>query len=133
MWPQEVKSVVRDREGEVPAPEIANRRRSERVMLQIPVIVVAETRERVQVKEEAQTLVVNAHGGLLKVKMELLAGQPMLLVNSTNGLEQSCRVVRIEQTSQDYFAVAFEFDRPSPKFWPVVFPPADWGLPSWGV
>jgi hypothetical protein len=26
--------------------------------------------------------------------------------------------------------VAFEFDQPAPKFWPVTFPPVDWGLPS---
>jgi len=25
--------------------------------------------------------------------------------------------------------VAFEFDRPNPKFWPVVFPPSDWEAP----
>ena len=109
--------------------ETTNRRRSERVMLQMPVRVVAETPEREQVQEDAQTLVVNAHGGLMKLKMELLQGQPMILVNPKNGMEQSCRVVRIEQPSPDYFAVAFEFDRPSPKFWPVVFPPADWAMP----
>jgi hypothetical protein len=40
--------------------------------------------------------------------------------------------VRIDQPSADYFAVAFEFDRPSPKFWPVTFPPADWELPKSG-
>ena len=109
-------------------PQGADRRRSERVMLQMPVTVLAETPERVQVQEETQTLVVNAHGGLLKLKMELLAGQPLILVNKQNGMKQGCRVVRIEQPSPDYFAVAFEFDRPAPKFWPVVFPPADWGL-----
>lgn len=111
-------------------PQGADRRRSERVMLQMPVTVLAETPERVQVQEDTHTLVVNAHGGLLKLKMELLAGQPLILVNRQNGMKQSCRVVRIEQPSPDYFAVAFEFDRPAPKFWPVVFPPADWGLPK---
>lgn len=111
-------------------PEVANRRRSERVMIQLAVTVLAETPERVKVREEASTLVVNAHGGLLKLKMELLAGQPLTLINPKNGIKQSCRVVRIEQPSPDYFAVAFEFDHPSPKFWPIVFPPKDWELPS---
>jgi hypothetical protein len=97
-------------------------------MLQIPVTVLAETPERVQVQEDTHTLVVNAHGGLMKLKMELLSGQPLILVNPQNGLEQSCRVVRIDQPSPDYFAVAFEFDRPAPKFWPVTFPPLDWGV-----
>jgi hypothetical protein len=103
----------------------ANRRRSERVMLQIPVTVLTETHEREQVKEVTHTLVVNAHGGLLKLKMEVLAGQPLVLVNS-KGLQEQCHVVRIDQPSPDYYAVAFQFDEPSPMFWPVSFPPADW-------
>jgi hypothetical protein len=110
--------------------DAANRRRSERVMLQIPVKVLTETPERVQVEEDTHTLVVNAHGGLLKLKLELLQGQPILLVNPQTGMEQSCRVVRIDQPSPDYFAVAFEFDQPAPKFWPVTFPPKDWEIPK---
>jgi hypothetical protein len=112
----------------VPAldPNPANRRRSERVMLQVPVTVLTETHEREQVQEQTQTLVVNAHGGLLKLKMEVLAGQPLVLVNS-KGQQEQCHVVRIDQPSPDYFAVAFQFDAHSPLFWPVTFPPADWG------
>jgi hypothetical protein len=104
-----------------------NRRRSERVMLQVAITVLAETPERVQVQEETHTLVVNAHGGMLKLKMEVLSGQPLTLVHAKSGKREPAHVVRIEQPSPDYFAVAFEFDRPSPNFWPVVFPPSDWG------
>jgi len=114
----------------VPASDPSNRRRSERVMLQIPVTVLAETRDRVQVQEKTHTLVVNAHGGLIKLKMDLLAGQPIILVNPQTGVEESGHVVRIEQPSPDYFAIAFEFERPSPNFWPVVFPPRDWENPK---
>jgi hypothetical protein len=112
----------------MPAPDAnpANRRRSERVILQVPVTVLTETPEREQVQEDTHTWVVNAHGGLLKLKMEVLAGQPFVLVNRA-GLQEQCHVVRIEQPSSDYYAVAFQFDEPSPRFWPVTFPPADWG------
>jgi hypothetical protein len=103
----------------------ANRRRSVRVMLQVPVTVLTETPDREQVQEDAHTLVVNAHGGLLKLKMEVLAGQPLVLVNN-KGVQEQCHVVRIEQPSPDYYAVAFQFDEPAPTFWPVSFPPADW-------
>jgi hypothetical protein len=103
-----------------------NRRRSERVMLQMKVIVIAEDVQRKSRQEEALTLVVNAHGGLLKMKMEVHVGQPMLLMNPQKRVEQNCRVVRVEDTSTEYFSVAFEFDKPNPKFWPVVFPPSDW-------
>jgi hypothetical protein len=98
-------------------------------MLQMKVTVIAEDIQRASRQEEALTLAVNAHGGLLKMKMDVQLGQPMLLVNPQNKLEQGCRVVRVEDTSPEYFSVAFEFDAPNPKFWPVVFPPADWNAP----
>ena len=107
-------------------PEASNRRRSERVVLQMAVTVIAETAERVERHEEARTLVVNAHGGLIKLQMELLAGQPLTLVHEKSGKREKGHVVRIEQPTGDYYAVAFEFDQPAPNFWPVVFPPADW-------
>ena len=106
-----------------------NRRRSERVMLQMRVTVIAEDIEHQSRQEEALTLVFNAHGGLLKAKMDLHVGQPMRLVNPQNGVEENCRVVRVEDTSPEYFSVAFEFDKPNAKFWPVVFPPPDWHAP----
>jgi hypothetical protein len=106
-----------------------NRRRSERVMLQMKVTVIAEDTERKPRQEEALTLVVNAHGGLLKMKMDVHVGQPMRLVNPQNKVEQNCRVIRVDDTSPDFYSVAFEFDAPNPKFWPVVFPPADWDAP----
>ena len=107
-----------------------NRRRSERVMLQIPITVLAESPERDPLQEDTHTLVVNAHGGLMKLNLELLPGQPIILVNRQTGAEQSCKVVRIDHPAADYFAVAFEFDRPAPKFWPIAFPPSDWEVPK---
>jgi hypothetical protein len=32
----------------------------------------------------------------------------------------------VEDAGLEYYNVAFEFARPAPKFWPIVFPPADW-------
>jgi len=111
-------------------PNEQNRRRSERVMLQIAVTLLAETPQRTQIREYAQTMVVNAHGGMMRVKADLLAGQPLTLIHEKSGKRERAHVVRIEQPSPDYYAVAFEFDRPAPNFWPVVFPPADWGAKS---
>ena len=107
----------------------ANRRRSERVMLQMKVTVIAEDVQRNPHDEEAMTQVVNAHGGLLKMKFDVHVGQPMRLVNPQNRAEQNCRVVRVDETGTEFISVAFEFDQPNPKFWPVVFPPSDWEAP----
>jgi len=103
-----------------------NRRRSERVMLRMRLTVVAEDATRKRQQYEAMTQVVNAHGGLMKMQTELHVGQPMLLLNPQNKVEQRCRVVRIDDTVEGDFAVAFEFDAQNAKFWPVVFPPEDW-------
>jgi hypothetical protein len=96
-------------------------------MLQIPVVVQTRTHEGKDVREQTQTVVVNAHGGLLKLKIEVKAGQPILLINERGKAQQSCHVVRVETSEAGNSAVAFEFDQPAPHFWPVVFPPADWG------
>lgn len=101
-------------------------RRSERVVLRMRITVIAEDTERKRQRCEAMTQVVNAHGGLMRLLLELHVGQPMLLVNPQNNVEQSCRAVRVDDTADGDFAVAFEFDSPNPKFWPVVFPPQDW-------
>jgi hypothetical protein len=106
-----------------------NRRRSERVMLRMSVVVRAQDEERKDIHEEAKTQAVNAHGGLLQMKSRLHLGQGFLLVNPKTNMEQGCRVVRVEDSGLELFNVAFEFDRPAPGFWPIVFPPRDWGLP----
>jgi hypothetical protein len=111
----------------VDASQSNNRRRSERVVLHVPVVVVTETIEKKRVQEETHTLVVNAHGGLLSLKMEVVPGQPVFLINPRNGKEQKCHVVRVENPPGGGLAVAFEFDAPAPHFWPIVFPPRGLG------
>ena len=105
-----------------------NRRRSERVMLQVPIVVTTTSAEGVEMSEETHTLVVNAHGGLLRLDLEVVAGQPMTLTNPKTGAREKCRVIRVDNPPGGHSAVAFEFDRPAPHFWPIVFPPSDWGL-----
>ena len=106
-----------------------NRRRSERVMLQMRLTVIANDTAKKPRNEEAMTMVVNAHGGLLKMKFDVHVGQPMKLVNPHTKVEQGCKVVRVDDTSTEFYSVAIEFDHPNPKFWPVTFPPSDWEAP----
>ncbi len=107
-----------------------NRRRSERVMLRMTLLVIAEDEDRRQLQVEAHSQVVNAHGGLLQMTTHLHVGQSFLLTNPRNRKEISCRVVRIEDSGLQLYNIAFEFDRPAPDFWPIVFPPADWCVPA---
>jgi len=104
----------------------ANRRRSERVMLQIPIVVMTETLEHENLREQTQTMIVNAHGGLVKLLMEVMPGQPIVLMHPRSGVTAAARVIRVENPPGGFTAVGFEFNEVSPKFWPVEFPPADW-------
>jgi len=104
----------------------ANRRRSERVMLKVPVHLSVTSSDGIVTEETTYTQVVNAHGGLLDLEMEIFAGQLFLLTNSKTGVIRECSVVRTQQSPTRGLLVAFQFASPSPDFWPVVFPPKDW-------
>jgi hypothetical protein len=105
----------------------ANRRRSERVMLKVPVLLSLTSREGLVTEEKTYTQVVNAHGGLLGLEMEISAGQQFSLTNSKTGVARECSVVRTQPSpSTPGLLVAFQFATPAPDFWPIVFPPRDW-------
>ena len=106
--------------------EEKNRRRSERVVLRVPLQLSTKMPDGKRISIEAHSLVVNAHGGLLDLGMEMLSGQHVILSNSGTESVATGKVVRVEGSQEGRFSVAFEFDCPAPHFWPVSFPPADW-------
>jgi hypothetical protein len=110
--------------------EERSRRRSERVVLRVPVMLSAIMPGCQRICIESHTLVVNAHGGLLDVGIELVRGQTIRLRNSKTEIVTTGRVLRVEMSDEGRFSVAFEFESPSPHFWPVSFPPADWSVHS---
>jgi len=116
---------------------VSNRRRSQRVYLQVRVV----ARFLLLASEwtaEGETIVVNAHGGTVRIPVApLAAGDIITLTNPATAQVETCRVVRVEaapsqneapakSTSAAGFIVAFAFDRPSPGFWAIDFPPTDW-------
>ena len=103
-------------------------RRSERVLLQVAVIVKTELDDGKRVQFQAFTQRVNAHGGLLESPVRMTISQRITLVNPRSEKEVACRVVQAEGPSGESFAIAFEFDQPNPEFWPITFPPANWGV-----
>ncbi len=110
------------------------KRRSERVKLSVPVIVMTETLEHEQAQEVTHTITVNAHGGLFKLKMELLAGQPMISHEYENQREQRCRVVRVEQLPAAWsLELLLNLRLPAPEFWSVELPPRRLESSSVGV
>jgi hypothetical protein len=109
-------------------PESSNHRRSERVVLRVPIHLSALMPGGKRISIEAHTLVVNAHGGLLVIGTEMVKGQLIRLSNSKTDIVATGKVLRVEGSEDGRFSVAFEFECPAPHFWPVNFPPRDWSL-----
>ena len=107
---------------------LQNRRRSQRVLLQVAVLVRTDMPGGKRLQIQAFTLVVNAHGGLLESPLRMTVDQQITLVNPQTRQEVGCRVVRVEGPSDASFTIAFEFDQRSSRFWPITFPPEDWGV-----
>ena len=105
-----------------------NRRRSQRVLLQIAVIVRGQLLGGKEFQAQGFTLCVNAHGGLLEAPVRLLANQKIKIANPHTGHEVGCRVVRVEGPIEQTYKIAFEFEAHYPQFWPITFPPLDWGM-----
>ena len=97
-------------------------------MLQVAVLLRVEMPEGNTLQVQGFTLVVNAHGGLLESSLKLACDQKITVINPQSGKAVGCRVVRVERPSEGNHKIAFEFDQRSPQFWPVTFPPEDWGV-----
>jgi hypothetical protein len=103
----------------------ANRRRSQRVILSVPVTL-SGNGAKGTFTESTKTLVVNAHGALLTLVAKVTQGQQMELKSASNPETQTCKVVYIGPTVQGQTQVGIEFTKPAPHFWHVAFPPENW-------
>ena len=112
------------------APE-SNRRRSQRVILSIPVTVRSEgLPKEASFEETTQTLIVNAHGSLIAIAAKVEKAQTLRLTNRATREELLCHVVHVGPVSGGKAQVGVEFKSPSPDFWRIAFPPEDWTAPE---
>jgi hypothetical protein len=108
--------------------ESSNQRRSQRVTLQVVVLIKAIMPDGRCVQVQAFTSVVNVHGGLVESSLKLATNQKIRLINPHSGIEVGCRVVRVEGPTSALYEVAFEFDQRTPRFWLINLPPEDWDV-----
>src|SRR5258708_28571318 len=100
-------------------------RRSQRVIIKVSVMVLAEEADKKSVSEETRTVTVNAHGAMMLLGLKVSVGQLLTLRNSRTGEEASCRVVYLSPHQSEKREVGVDFMKPSPRFWRISFPPAD--------
>ena len=102
----------------------SNRRRSQRVLMKIPVRVSGQNALGSPFEEETQTLAISAHGALIPVSTQVKNGQRPTLMNVQTKAALECVVAHIRKGDQ--LQVGVEFMLPNPTFWHVAFPPKDW-------
>ena len=109
---------------------LANQRRSQRILLAVPLRVSGKRVNGAAFVEHVNTLIVNAHGALIPLKEIVHEGQPLSLRNMTTGEEVHCTVVDLNPGANGATEIGVEFVEPNPRFWRVSFPPADWSTRS---
>lgn len=117
--------------GLIPGGPEASRRRSQRVILSLRVIVRTDDGPKAtSFEEETHTLIVNAHGALIALNNKVAKGQKLRLTNRATKAEQACRVASLGPMSEGKAQIGIEFLKPSPDFWQISFPPEDWVVPE---
>jgi PilZ domain-containing protein len=104
----------------------ANRRRSQRVLMKVPVRVSGKTGIGLPFEEDAHTEAISAHGALLLVSTQVYRGQRLSLSNLQTKAALECVVAHIAKRQGEDSQVGVEFMLPNPMFWHVAFPPKDW-------
>src|SRR5260370_32343372 len=101
-------------------------RRSQRVIVKVSVMVLAEAANNKAVSEETHTVTVNAHGAMILLALKVLIGQLLSLRSARTGEEIACRVVYVSPDESEKRQVGVNFMKPCPRFWRISFPLPDW-------
>ena len=104
----------------------ANRRRSQRVLMKVPVGVSSQTGADSFFEEDTYTLAISVHGALLIVTGPVYRGQRFTLSNIQTQAALECIVAHVDKIPGEQTRVGVEFLMPNQTFWHVAFPPKDW-------
>lgn len=110
-------------------PGYTGQRRSERILLDLPVVICGGSAEHPTFREETFTVTVSAHGALVMLAAKVALGQKVVVMNPQNWDEREGRVSYLGPDRAGLAQVAVEFMQPAPEFWEVSTPPANWKLP----
>ena len=106
--------------------QAANQRRSQRILLSVPLRVSGKRTDGTPFVEHTTTQIVNAHGALVELGISLDQGQVVTLLNVRTADKTECAVKLVTQVEGKKFNTALEFTKPNPGFWRISFPPDDW-------
>ncbi len=75
---------------------------------------------------QAETVAVNDHGAMLLCSRNLSPDLKMEIQNDRTGQRLPCRITRTPRDTPGGYLIPLEFDAPTPGFWHISFPPANW-------
>src|SRR5258708_13945301 len=87
----------------------SSRRRSQRVIVSVPVTVSSEGGKDAAFQEDTQTLVVNAHGAMVALAAKVVKGQTLRLMNRATQQDLTCKVVYIVPSAAGKMQVRMRF------------------------
>ncbi len=101
-------------------PTAEERRRAQRVLLRMPVLVhIGQDSKPI----EGFTHTVSASGAMIILPEGLAQGTKFILENPKTQQRVEVNVVRSSQMNQEGSLIPVEFLSPAPLFWNIVFPP----------
>jgi PilZ domain len=107
------------------AGAVASQRRTQRVLISIPVLVIGGNGIEA-FRQSTKTITVSAHGCLLSLAKPVLLTQDLRIWNPATNVEVQGKVAFISEGAALTKQVGIEFSEPSPRFWGIAFPPEDW-------
>jgi len=96
-------------------------RRSQRVFHRMRLQAQGRAHNGRKFREVCETMVVNAHGGLLVLQHEVDNGELLVLTNPETQEDQECRIVFIGEPGNRGQRIGVEFLTPAPHFWGIDF------------
>lgn len=101
------------------------RRRSQRVMIRVPVSLEYAVAGK-NVTVEAVTVSVNDHGAMVSCSRPLAVDANLEIVNQRTREKLGCRITRTPVECPEGYLIPVEFLVLSPGFWRISFPSTNW-------
>jgi PilZ domain-containing protein len=106
------------RPGLTRPPTAEERRRSQRVLVRMPVVIHVADKTL-----EGNTHTVSAGGAMVILKEGISEGTKVTVENPATKNKVEAKVIRPPQMNQEGSLVPVEFATPCPTFWNIFFPP----------
>jgi hypothetical protein len=113
----------------MPETDFDKVRRSTRVFMRVRVVIAGKNSDSRRFREACETIVINAHGGLMYLNQPLDMDAMLVITNPFTQEEQESRIVFLGEATDKGQRVGVEFLTPAPHFWGVDFVPTDWPAP----